>query len=127
MDSSGRCISTGVHFLSFLPSAEGKQVFTGFHTFRTFVVRGLVLHTACLSSGPHLCMVKAYVFNFHEILCFHPHRGTEMTSLASSLHGGPFLSTFQGGSFILSPAFMQGSEFQCPAFIQSHVFCPEWI
>ena len=52
MDSSGRCISTGVHFLSFLPSAEGKQVFTGFHTFRTFVVRGLVLHTACLSSGP---------------------------------------------------------------------------
>ena len=82
----------------------------------------------CLSElGPHLCMVKAYVFNFHEILCFHPHRGTEMTSLASSLHGGPFLSTFQGGSFILSPAFMQGSEFQCPAFIQSHVFCPEWI
>ena len=66
----------------------------------------------CLSElGPHLCMVKAYVFNFHEILCFHPHRGTEMTSLASSLHGGPFLSTFQGGSFILSPAFMQGLSF----------------
>ena len=28
MDSSGRYMSTGVHFLSFRPSAEGPQVFT---------------------------------------------------------------------------------------------------
>lgn len=79
MDSSDGYVSTGVYFLSFLPSAEGPQVFM-----RLGPLSFEDLYFILLSKlGPHWYVIQAYAFNFHEIRCSHPHLGTEMTSLSA--------------------------------------------